>query len=79
MCYNKGLRDVKLAGPGALSRSIPQAMLKKLLLTEYRNEFLEACYEFDSAPGVCGLGKDTLVASGTVGTTNGLGRQRPVL
>ena len=60
-----GLKNIRLAGPGALSRSIPRLILKKLLLTEYREEFLQTCYEFDSSPWVSGLGKDTIVACGT--------------
>jgi ubiquinone/menaquinone biosynthesis C-methylase UbiE len=60
-----GLRDIKLAGPGALARSVSRKMLKKLLFTpEYRERFLDLCYRFDSEPHVCGLGKDNLVASG---------------
>jgi SAM-dependent methyltransferase len=60
-----GLHDLKLSGPGALSRSIPQPLLKKLLFTPaLRQQFLDICYEFDSHPSVCGMGKDTVVASG---------------
>ncbi len=60
-----GLRDIRLAGPGALSRSIPQPFLKKLLFTPaLRTQFLDMCYRFDRHPSVCGMGKDTLVASG---------------
>jgi SAM-dependent methyltransferase len=63
-----GLRDVRLSGPGALSRSIPNPILRKMLLTErYREPFLDLCYDFDSRPSVCGLGKDNLVASGLRG------------
>jgi SAM-dependent methyltransferase len=62
-----GLRDIRLSGPGALARSIPREILKTLLFTEkYRGKFLDFCYEFDSQPSVCGLGKDSLVASGMV-------------
>lgn len=60
-----GLRDVRLSGPGALARSIPREILKTLLFTEqHREKFLDFCFEFDSQPSVCGLGKDSLVASG---------------
>lgn len=63
-----GLRDVRLAGPGALSRSIPLPILKKLLFTPtLPPQFLEMCYEFDSHPSVCGMGKDTLVVLGVKG------------
>lgn len=60
-----GVRDVRLSGPGALARSIPNEVLRMLLLNDgYRERFLDLCYEFDSNPAVCGLGKDNLVASG---------------
>ena len=60
-----GVRDVRLSGPGALARSIPNEVLRTLLLNDdYRGRFLDLCYEFDSNPAVCGLGKDNLVASG---------------
>jgi SAM-dependent methyltransferase len=60
-----GVRDVRLSGPGALARSIPNEVLRMLLLNDdYRGRFLDLCYEFDSNPAVCGLGKDNLVASG---------------
>ena len=60
-----GVRDVRLSGPGALARSIPNEVLRMMLLNdEYRGRFLDLCYEFDSNPAVCGLGKDNLAASG---------------
>jgi SAM-dependent methyltransferase len=60
-----GVRDVRLSGPGALARSIPNEVLRMLLLNDdYRGRFLDLCYEFDSNPAVCGLGKDNLAASG---------------
>lgn len=60
-----GLHDVRLSGPGALSRGIPRPLLKKLLFTPtLRRQFLDNCYEFDSHRSVCGMGKDTVVASG---------------
>lgn len=60
-----GVRDVRLSGPGALARSVPNEVLRTLLLNDdYRGRFLGLCYEFDSNPAVCGLGKDNLVASG---------------
>jgi hypothetical protein len=63
-----GIRDIKLSGPGALSRSIPNEVLRMMLLSdEYRGRFLDLCYEFDSNPAVCGLGKDNLAASGRCG------------
>jgi SAM-dependent methyltransferase len=60
-----GLAEIRLSGPGALARSIPREILRRLLFTpEYRERFLDQCYQFDSQPWVCGLGKDNLVASG---------------
>jgi SAM-dependent methyltransferase len=60
-----GVLDVRLSGPGALARSIPNDVLRMLLLNDdYRGRFLDLCYEFDSNPAVCGLGKDNLAASG---------------
>jgi hypothetical protein len=60
-----GIRDVRLSGPGALARSIPNEVLRMLLLNEdYHERFLDLCYEFDSNPAVCGLGKDNLAAPG---------------
>jgi ubiquinone/menaquinone biosynthesis C-methylase UbiE len=60
-----GVHDLKLSGPGALARSIPNEVLRMLLLNDdYRARFLDLCYEFDSNPAVYGLGKDNLAASG---------------
>lgn len=59
-----GLQDVKLAGPGALARTLPGVALRKLLLSKHRHQFLDQCYRYDSQPWVCGMGKDNLVASG---------------
>jgi hypothetical protein len=60
-----GVGDVRLSGPGALARSIPNEVLRRLLRDDaYRGRFLDLCYAFDSNPAVCGLGKDNLAASG---------------
>jgi 2-polyprenyl-3-methyl-5-hydroxy-6-metoxy-1,4-benzoquinol methylase len=62
-----GVSGIRLSGPGALSRGLPNEVLRTLLMTdEYRQSFLDLCYAFDSQPGACGLGKDNLVASGYV-------------
>jgi hypothetical protein len=58
--------DIRLSGPGALSRGLPNEVLRLLLSHRYRRKFLDLCFEFDSKPSVCGLGKDNLVASGRV-------------
>lgn len=60
-----GLGDVRLGGPGALARTLPGDILRKLLYTEeYRLPFLERCYRFDFEPSVCGMGYHSLVVSG---------------
>lgn len=60
-----GLQEVRLSGPGALARTLPGDILRKLLYTEeYREPFLMRCFLFDSEPSVCGLGLYSLVASG---------------
>ncbi len=65
LLLRNGVRDVRLSGPGALARSIPNEVLRMMLLNDdYRVRFLDLCYEFDSNPAVCGLGKDNLAASG---------------
>lgn len=61
-----GLTQVDLAGPGALSRSIPRPILQRLV-REDREAFLDRCYQFDSQPWVAGLGKDNLVGIGRKG------------
>jgi hypothetical protein len=67
-----GVRNLRLSGPGALARSIPNEVLRTLLLNDdYRGRFLDLCYEFDSNPAVCGLGKDNLVASGLCQRSSG--------
>src|SRR5262249_59032888 len=53
--------DIRLSGPGALSRGLPNEVLRNLLLSaQYRRKFLDLCFEFDSKPSVCGLGKDNI-------------------
>ncbi len=59
-----GLKDIQLAGPGALARTLPNVALRKLLLSEHRDQFLDHCYRYDRQASVCGMGKDNLVASG---------------
>lgn len=65
LLQRNNVTDIRLSGPGALSRGIPNQALRTLLLNEeYRQDFLDLCYTFDSQPSICGLGKDNLVASG---------------
>ena len=60
-----GVKDVKLAGPGAYARTIPNELLVKIMNdSKQRSDFLDFCYHYDSNPFVCGMGKDNLLASG---------------
>jgi hypothetical protein len=59
------IKKIKLAGPGALSRSIPGEVLKNIMRNEHlKKEFLDFCYEYDSKKWVAGLGKDNILISG---------------
>ena len=58
-----GATNIILSGPGALSRSTPGEVLRKIILDEHlKQEFLEFCYWYDSQPWCAGMGKDNLVA-----------------
>lgn len=60
-----GVKNIKLAGPGAYARTIPNELLVKIMNDkEQRSEFLDFCYCYDSNPFVCGMGKDNLLAKG---------------
>ena len=60
-----GVKNIKLAGPGAYARTIPNELLVKIMNdSEQRTDFLDVCYRYDSNPFVCGMGKDNLLASG---------------
>ncbi|MBO5056955.1 MAG: class I SAM-dependent methyltransferase [Lachnospiraceae bacterium] len=60
-----GVKNIKLAGPGAYARTIPNELLVKIMNDkEQRSEFLDFCYYYDSNPFVCGMGKDNLLAKG---------------
>ncbi len=62
-----GARNIKLSGPGALSRSIPNKVLVNIMNDcTLRQEFLNFCYEYDSNPWCAGMGKDNLVACAEV-------------
>ncbi len=62
-----GVRDIKLAGPGAYARTIPNELLVKIMNDpKQRFDFLDVCYRFDSNPFVCGMGKDNLLAKGEI-------------
>jgi SAM-dependent methyltransferase len=56
-----GAKDIRLSGPGALSRSIPGEVLRNIMRNEaLKRDFLEYCYEYDSNPHVAGMGKDNI-------------------
>ena len=58
-----GARNIKLSGPGALSRSIPGEVLRNIMRDDkLKKDFLDFCYWYDSQPSCLGMGKDNLVA-----------------
>jgi len=62
-----GVKNIRLAGPGAFARTIPNEILVKIMNDqEHRKEFLDFCHRYDSNPYVCGMGKDNLFAKGDI-------------
>jgi hypothetical protein len=60
---NVGAKNIGLAGPGALSRSIPGEVLRNIMHDEQlRADFLDFCYWYDSQTWCIGMGKDNIVA-----------------
>lgn len=60
-----GVKNIKMAGPGAYARTIPNELLVKIMNDpKQRADFLDFCYHYDTNPFVCGMGKDNLLASG---------------
>lgn len=60
-----GIKNIKLAGPGAYARTVPNELLVKIMNdSEQRADFLDVCYRYDTNPFVCGMGKDNLLAVG---------------
>lgn len=60
-----GVKNIKLAGPGAYARTLPNELLVKIIKdSKQRSDFLDFCYHYDSNPFVCGMGKDNLLANG---------------
>lgn len=58
-----GAKDIRLSGPGALSRSVPGEVLRNIMSDEQlKREFLDFCFWYDSQPWCVGMGKDNLVA-----------------
>lgn len=59
------VRNIKLSGPGAYARTVPNEILIKIMNDlKQKEDFLEFCFKYDSNPYVCGMGKDNLVAYG---------------
>ncbi len=62
-----GIKNIRLSGPGAYGRTIPREILTKIVKDpEQKKDFLDFCYQYDSNPYVCGMGKDNLLAVGKV-------------
>ncbi len=60
-----GVKNIRLAGPGAYARTIPGELLVKIMNDpKQRADFLDFCYNYDKNPYVCGMGKDNLLACG---------------
>ena len=58
-----GLKDIRMAGPGAYARSISWEILRKIMAdSAQRQDFLDFCYVYDQIPYVLGMGKDNLFA-----------------
>lgn len=58
-----GAKNIRLSGPGALSRSVPAPVLRNIMKDEtLKADFLDFCYEIDSQPWCLGMGKDNLMA-----------------
>lgn len=62
-----GAKNIKLSGPGALSRSIPGEVLNRIMQNEaLKEDFLDFCYWYDSQPQCVGMGKDNIVANAEI-------------
>ena len=62
-----GVKNIRLAGPGALARTVPREILRRIMNDpRQKADFLSFCYRYDSRPAVCGMGKDNLVARGDI-------------
>ena len=58
-----GAKNIRLSGPGALSRSIPGEVLRNIMWDdELKHDFLDFCFWYDSQPWCLGMSKDNLVA-----------------
>lgn len=64
---NCRVKNIRLSGPGAFGRTVPREILLKIMHDPRQKEaFLDFCYQFDSNPYVCGMGKDNLLAVGEI-------------
>ena len=64
---SQGVKNVRLSGPGAYGRTVPREILLKIMDDpQQKADFLDFCYQYDSNPYVCGMGKDNLLAVGEV-------------
>ena len=62
-----GVQNIRLSGPGAYGRTIPREILTRIMKDPgQKKDFLDFCYQYDSNPYVCGMGKDNLLAIGEV-------------
>lgn len=62
-----GVKNIRLSGPGAFGRTVPREILLKIMNDPHQKaDFLDFCYQFDSNPYVCGMGKDNLLAIGEI-------------
>lgn len=58
-----GAKNIRLSGPGALSRSIPGEVLRNIMRDDkLKLEFLDFCFWYDNQPWCLGMSKDNLVA-----------------
>ena len=62
-----GVKNIRFSGPGAYGRTVPREILLKIMNDpQQKADFLDFCYQFDSNPYVCGMGKDNLLAIGEI-------------
>lgn len=60
-----GVKNIKLAGPGAYARTLSNEILVKIMKDlKQRTAFLNFGHIYDTRLYVCGMGKDNLPAQG---------------
>jgi SAM-dependent methyltransferase len=63
LLYKNGAKNVSLAGPGALLRSIPHEVLVNIMNDDKaKHEFLDFCYVYDGQPFCEGMGMTNILA-----------------